>query len=148
MTAAQDCYDFTNHCFPIQIKFVPNQFGWDALMLELGLPPENIPKSPGMVTQFCLHEAPNIVAITFGPECDTRTSSEVIGLITHELIHVKQYVESCLYENSMGSGDRRLDSESEAYLMQALILWLQGSYAASGRGFDDGQDESKGQLQG
>lgn len=148
MTTAQDSYDFTGHCFPIRIRFVPYQAGWDALMRELDLPPENMPDSAGMVTQFSLHEAPNIVAITFGPECDTRTSSEVLGLITHELIHVKQYVESCLYERSVGSGDRRLDSESEAYLMQALVLWLQDSYAASGRSFDDGQEENEDQLQG
>ena len=93
-----------------------------------------------MVTQFNLYLAPSIVAITFGAECDTRTSSEVLGLMVHELTHVKQYIEDCIYEDNIGGSRKRLDIETEAYLMQAMLMWLQTSYTDSGRSFDDGQE--------
>ena len=53
--------------------------------------------------------------------------------MAHEIMHVIQYIE----EASFATGDGRFDTESEAYLMQKMMLWLQDAYAMSGRKFWD-----------
>ena len=122
-------YVFTSHPYPARVEFVPTKSAWRALMRRLAIPDEPYPDTSGRCTQLVHASHPDLILITFSPEADTRHSTEVIGLMAHEIVHAVQYL-----EQSTGS---RFDSETQAYLTQALLQWLMNSYAAAGRTFKD-----------
>ncbi len=122
-------YKFAHHPYPVIIQFVPNEKAWDRIIGRMGLD-EPYPESDGRCTVFGHKRLGSRILITFSEKADARSSTDVIGLMVHELTHVVQQIAKIVGETA--------DCETEAYMMQSLITWLIESYTASGRTFKDG----------
>ncbi len=123
-----NAYEFVNHPYPANILFVQDKKTWKKLMGSMGLD-EPYPTSAGRCTVFDHSNRMMKLVVTLSPEADTRSSSEVIGLMVHELVHVSQFLQELI--------GKRFDQETEPYLMQAMLMWLIDSYASAGRTFKD-----------
>jgi hypothetical protein len=121
-------YEFASHPYPANILFVPSKKAWKKLMDSMGLD-EPYPTSAGRCTVFDHANRMMKIVVTLSLDADTRTSSEVIGLMVHELVHVSQFLQELT--------GKRFDQETEPYLMQAMLMWLLDSYASAGRTFKD-----------
>lgn len=119
--------EFVNHPYPANVLFAPNKKSWDHLMDSMGLD-EPYPDSAGRCTVFDRRNYMLKIVITF-TGTDTRSSNEVIGLMAHELVHVSQFLQE--------AAGKPFDNETEAYLMQAMLMWLIDSYTSAGRTFKD-----------
>lgn len=121
-------YEFVNHPYPATVLFAPSKKTWGKLMDSMGLD-EPYPTSAGRCTVFDHGNRMTKIVVTLSLDADTRTSSEVIGLMVHELVHVSQFLQEIT--------GKPFDNETEPYLMQAMLMWLIDSYAAAGRTFKD-----------
>lgn len=128
---------FTDHFFPIEVFFCKDAQHWHALLADKGITDEPYPENGGQCTTFDSATRATVCIVTMSPEAETRNSVEVMGIMAHELVHVKQAAEQTMYRAADGRGRKRLDIETEAYFMQKLLMWLIGAYADSGRTFKD-----------
>jgi hypothetical protein len=128
---------FDEHFFPIEIYFCANETQWHSLLADRDIPDEPYPDVAARCTQFTHSDKPSVCILTVGAQAEERNSVEVMGLLVHELVHVKQHIEHVMYGNNSGRGESRLDIETEAYLIQKLIMWLFSAYADNGGKFKD-----------
>lgn len=119
---------FHDHPYPATIYFVPTESAWNALMRRMRLS-EPYPQSAGHCTTFTHPGRNDVITITLSPDADTRSSTQVIGLMAHELMHVIQALQT--------TAKARFDPETEAYLLQAMLQWLIHAYADAGRSYAD-----------
>jgi hypothetical protein len=129
---------FDEHFFPIEIYFCANETEWHSLLKDCGFNDEPYPDERGArCTQFVHNTKLNVAILTISNEAEEHNSVEVMGMLVHELIHLKQFAEFSMYGNNAGRGEQRLDIETEAYLMQKLTMWMFSAFADSGRKFKD-----------
>lgn len=108
--------EFHGHSFPLRIVLCQTPRAWSGLMEHMGVTSER-PAASASVTWFQNNDRDDIIAINInGERIAERSYSERIALYAHECVHVGQRI-----AKSIGS---RLGSEVEAYLVQALLLWL------------------------
>lgn len=132
------CYEFENHPYPVAIFFCANEVAWDHLLSEKGINPEPYPDAAAQVTTWRHDGVPRtFMAITISHQAEELDPLIVFGVIVHELVHVKQFAEKAIFGDNSGNTSNRLDDESEAYLMQKLIMWVASRYAESGRKFKE-----------
>lgn len=129
---------FGEHCFPIEIYFCANEVQWHSLLKDRGIQDEPYPDSDARCTRFDFPGRISVCILTICGRAEERNSVEVLGMLVHELIHAKQHVEYAMYGDNSGRGAGRLDIETEAYLMQKLLMWIVNAYADNGRKFEDG----------
>lgn len=128
------CFD--EHFLPIEIYFCANETDWRSLLVHKGIPDEPYVNAGGArVTHFTHSGRLNVAVLTVSDQAEEKNSVEVMGMLVHELTHIKQFVEYSMYGNNFGGGVDRLDIETEAYLMQKLTMWAFSAYADSGRSF-------------
>jgi len=129
--------EFVEHCFPARIFFCANEAEWRSLLADQGIPDEPYPESDARLTEYTHPHHVPVLIITISERAEEKTSVQVIGMLVHELVHVKQYVEERMYGTNIGDSRTRFDIETEAYFMQAMVMWVFSAYADSGRGFKD-----------
>jgi hypothetical protein len=117
---------FTGHPYPARVHFVPGPAAWANLMARLDLS-EPYPTTAGRCTALVRRSGPDVIAITLSPEAEDTDPDEIIALMAHEVVHAVQFL-----EDAAGS---TFDRETQAYLTQAILLWLMQAYPASGRRF-------------
>ncbi len=122
---------FGSHPYPIEIWYAHDKRAWDARMKLMGLD-EPYPGSAGKCTTFTQRGKTAQCIVTLSWECEGRNAVEVMGLMVHELVHVKQTIEQEIYQTNDGGGTTRLDIETEAYLLHALVMWLTEAFAKWG----------------
>lgn len=124
----RQAYEYWGHPYPVRIVFASTPSAWHATLAHYKID-EPYPDTHGRATLFTHPNHNALSIITLSQEAERRSSTQVIGLMTHELTHVIQHIEEVI--------GCRLDAETEAYLQQALLQWLIESYAAAGRSFTD-----------
>lgn len=117
---------FVHHHWPIRIFFVPSREIWDRVMADLEVDVEP-PKQPGRTTTIGRKGHDDRVFVFLGEQCDDGPMEAVMGVMAHEIVHVIQAVEEAI--------GGRLGDEPEAYLAQALMVWLIDEYRKAGRGW-------------
>lgn len=130
-----DVWEFTEHHYPIRIYFSPDRKNWGDLLKFLDLEEEPYPHMhSGQVTEFKHPDrALTDCILTLGDAAEKSPATQVMGVIVHECIHIKQFVENAMFGNNSGRGRGRLDIESEAYFMQQLTQWVNTTFGNSGR---------------
>ena len=126
-------YTFTGHPYPLHIMFAASESAWLQLLKPLGISLP-YPNSFGRASSFVRAGFDPLLIITFSDKTDSQDPNQIVALMAHELAHVIQFIEE--------STETRLDSETEAYMMQAMLLWLMEAYTASGRSFGGGSTSS------
>lgn len=110
--------EFHGHVFPMRIVLVRDAAEWQGLMRHMELDRVR-PSAPATACWFERHGYDDIVALHLNEaQVNHRSFTERIALYAHECVHVAQYAAKII-----GS---RLGSEVEAYLVQALLLWVIG----------------------
>lgn len=129
---------FADHFLPVEIYFCANETEWRSLLADRGIPDEPYVNDGGArVTHFTHSDRMNVAVLTVSDQAEEKNSVEVMGMLVHELTHIKQFVEYSMYGNNAGNGKGCLDIETEAYLMHKLTMWAISAYADAGRGFKD-----------
>ena len=143
-------YQFESHSYPIEVWFVVNADGWKQIveMIGLSLESDPYPDSDARCSMFRPENGPNRIIITISDAAEKRTSTEVVGLMAHEVMHVIRHINDGIFYSNAGSGMDRIDYETEAYLMQKMLMWLLTVYAEAGRGFTDASmpDRNQGAM--
>ncbi len=125
MIGAENVAEFCNHPYPCHVFFPPDEGAWDALMDSFGADDE-APEFAASVTTFDDQNGHECFVIWIGPKAETANPVQVMGLMAHEIVHVIQRITECIRVE-------RLDTETEAYLMQSMLEWLIGAFADAGR---------------
>ena len=112
----------------MRICFVPTAKDWGLVMRDLGID-EPYPSAAGRVTTVCHRDHDDRIFISLGDACDRATWSSLVGIMAHECVHVAQRVKDAI--------NGKLGREPEAYLVQALLVWLLDEYRKAGRGWRD-----------
>lgn len=109
--------EFSGHSFPLRIVLVRDARMWDGLMRHLGIEGQARPTAAASVTWFEHANRDDVIAVFVNDDAVAdRSYSERVALYAHECVHVVQRI-----ARSIGS---RLGTEVEAYLVQALLLWI------------------------
>lgn len=108
---------------PLSYGFCPSEAAWHHEMKRLGVENEPYPTSTGHCAYFYnLKRTANCAIVTVANH--TRRPIEVIGLLTHEAMHVWREIRNCI-------GERDPSAEFEAYSMQAITQELIAAYEAT-----------------
>jgi hypothetical protein len=126
--------EFNDHFYPVRIAYIATPRGWRKFLSNINAAPEPYPQAAACVTTFAPANELEIIVITVNKRARNRSAGEVMGILAHELIHVKQQVEGVIYRRSSGAGYGRLDIETEAYLMHKMLMWINDAYAKIGPG--------------
>lgn len=141
-------YEFTGHFYPVRILFAPYGKAFAAALHDHGITREPYPKNTsGRATHYTNPGHEDVIILTFSKAAETVSPLQRVGLMVHELCHVLEYIEAAIYSSGHVDPDgpmrdkrRHLDSESRAYLLQAMTMWLLSSYSLSNRGTDQKND--------
>lgn len=124
-------YEFIEHSLPGRIFFVSDKRGWNDVLKKFGVPRTKYPATDAQMNHFD-GDLPLFI-VTVSKRAREYSPNQVIGLIVHELMHVVQHLEMLVYGDNSGVGDSRFDHETQAYLMQGLVMWMISVWAQSGR---------------
>jgi hypothetical protein len=139
----QAVFEHINNPYPIRLYFAASKAGWDWLMQPMHCD-DPYPGGAGRCSVFELKDdgtdeisGPPVIIITLGDMSNVEPQ-HAIGVMVHECTHALQFIEeTCFLKGDTQNKVRRFDDETEAYLMQSMIMWLMSSFADSGRKFKD-----------
>jgi hypothetical protein len=96
------------------IGFCPSERAWNKTMKEIGATGTPYPKVQACCTSFTSDTGRQMCIVTLHESIDNAAPIELIGLLVHECVHVKQRVMEIMGETKVGE-------EHEAYTVQAIF---------------------------